>query len=124
MKIFGREPALIVGAIGSVLTVLAALKTPGIDAGAAAAITAFLSAVIIALTTRPWAPALFTGVIAAGAALVAEYGLAVPDGVTGAISASVLALFALLGVRPQVDPPIGPDGTARSTTSTSTTAAA
>lgn len=104
MKIFGREPALVIGAIGSLLTVLAALNVPGVDAGAAAAITAFVSAVIIAATTRPWAPALFTGVVAAGAALVAEYGFQVPDGVTGAVSGFVLALFALAGIRPQVSP--------------------
>ncbi|GGM27291.1 hypothetical protein GCM10011608_10050 [Micromonospora sonchi] len=103
-KIFGREPALIVGAVGSILTVLAALNTPGIDAGAAAAITAFIASAIIALTTRPWAPALFTGVIAAAAALVAEYGMSVPDGVTGAVSGAALAWFALAGIRPQVEP--------------------
>ncbi|MEU8185995.1 hypothetical protein [Micromonospora carbonacea] len=107
MKLFGREPALVIGAIGAVLTVLASLNVPGIDAGAAAAITAFAAAVIIALTTRPVAPALFTGVVAAGAALVAEYGMNVPDGVTGAISAAVLAFFALAGVRPQVEPTAG-----------------
>ncbi|GLZ62889.1 hypothetical protein [Micromonospora sp. NBRC 107095] len=104
MKVFGREPALIIGAVGALLTVLASLNVPGIDAGAAAAITAFVSALLIALTTRPWAPALFTGVVAAGAALVAEYGMNVPDGVTGAVSGAVLALFALAGVRPQVEP--------------------
>lgn len=113
MKLFGREPALIIGAVGSLLTVLASLNVPGIDAGAAAAITAFVSALLIALTTRPWAPALFTGVVAAGAALVAEYGMNVPDGVTGAISGAVLALFALAGIRPQVTPstkPVTADG--------------
>lgn len=104
MKIFGREPALVIGAIGSVLTVLASLNVPGVDAGAAAAITAFISALIIAFTTRPVAPALFTAVVAAGAALVTEYGMNVPDGVTGAISAAVLAGFALFGIRPQVSP--------------------
>jgi hypothetical protein len=108
VKLFGREPALIIGAIGSLLTVLASLNVPGIDAGAAAAITAFLAAGIIAATTRPVAPALFTGVVAAGAALVAEYGMNVPDGVTGAISAAVLAGFALFGIRPQVTPSTGP----------------
>lgn len=104
MKIFGREPALIVGAVGSLLTVLAALNVPGIDAGAAAAITAFFSALIIAMCTRPWAPALFTGVVAAGAALIAEYGYNVSDGAVAAISGAVLAGFALFGIRPQVTP--------------------
>jgi len=103
-KIFGREPALVIGAIGSLLTVLAALNVPGIDAGAAAAITAAVSALVIAFTTRPVAPALFTGVVAAGAALIAEYGYNVSDGTVAAISGAVLAGFALFGVRPQVAP--------------------
>jgi hypothetical protein len=104
MKIFGREPALIVGAIGSILTVFAALNLPGLSAGTAAAITAFLSAVLIAVTTRPIAPALYTGVIAAGVALLAEYGFHVSDGVVAALPAAVLAVFAIFGVRPQVTP--------------------
>lgn len=107
-SLFGREPALIIGAIGAMLTVLASLNVPGIDAGAAAAITAFAAACIIAFTTRPVAPALFTAVIAAGVALVAEYGMNVPDGVTGALSAAVLAGFALFGIRPQVTPTSDP----------------
>ncbi|MGI5144778.1 hypothetical protein ACQEVC_45425 [Plantactinospora sp. CA-294935] len=104
MKLWGREPALVIGAIGALLTVLASLNMPGIDAGAAAAITAFASAVIIAFTTRPIAPALFTGVVAAGAALIAEYGYNVSDGTVAAISGAVLAGFALFGIRPQVVP--------------------
>ncbi|AGL13890.1 hypothetical protein [Actinoplanes sp. N902-109] len=56
--ILGREPSLIIGAIGSLLTVLAALGLPWLDAGAAAAITALVSAGIIAATTRPVAPVL------------------------------------------------------------------
>lgn len=108
MKIFGKEPALIVGLIGSLLTVLAALNVPGISAGAAAAITSFLAAVIIAFTTRPIAPALFTGAVAAGAALVAEYGYHVSDGTIAALSAAVLAAFALFGIRPQVTPTAAP----------------
>jgi hypothetical protein len=104
MKIFGREPALIVGALGSILTVFAALNVPGLSTGTVAAITAFLSAALIAATTRPVAPALYTGVIAAGVALLAQYGFNVPDGVTAALPAAVLAVFAIFGVRPQVTP--------------------
>lgn len=104
MKIFGREPALIIGVIGSLLTVAAALGIPGLDAGAAAALTALASAGIIAVTTRPIAPALFTGVVAAAAALIAEYGYHVSEGTVAAISGAVLAVFALFGIRPQVTP--------------------
>lgn len=108
MKLLGREPALIISAIGSFVTVLAALNIPGVTAGAAAAITAFVSAIIIAITTRPWAPALFTGVVAAGASLFAEYGLHVSDGVVAAIGGLILAGFALFGIRPQVTPAAAP----------------
>lgn len=106
MKIFGREPALIVGALGSILTVFAALNVPGLSTGAVAAITTFLSAVLIAVSTRPVAPALYTGAVAAAVALLAEYGLTVPDGVVAALPAAVLAGFALFGVRPQVEPTV------------------
>lgn len=104
MPIFGREPALIIGAAGSLLTVLAALNVPGISTGTAAAITAFLAAALIAVTTRPVAPALYTGAIAAGVALLAEYGFHVPDGLVATLPAAVLAVFALFGVRAQVSP--------------------
>jgi hypothetical protein len=102
-QLWGREPALVIAAIGAVLTTLAALNVPGIDAGAAAAITAFISACVIAWTTRPAAPALFTGVVTALAALLVEYGLNVSDGTVAAVSGTVLAGFALI-TRGQVEP--------------------
>jgi hypothetical protein len=108
MKIFGREPALIISAIGALVTLLVALNIPGLSAGAGAAITSFLTAVIIAFTTRPVAPALFTAVVAAGAALFAQYGLHVSDGVVAAASSVVLVGFALFGIRPQVTPTADP----------------
>lgn len=108
MKIFGREPALIISAIGAVVTLLVTLNLPDLDAGAGAAITTFLTAVVIAFTTRPVAPALFTAVISAGAALFAEYGLHVSDAAVAAISGLVLVGFSLAGVRPQVTPTADP----------------
>jgi hypothetical protein len=103
MKLFGKEPALVIGVIGAVLTFLAGLGLPGLDAGAASALTAFIAGVIIAATTRPWAPGLFTAVVGAGAALLTEYGLNVPDSTVAAASALVVAVFALL-TRGQVSP--------------------
>lgn len=108
MKIFGREPALIISAIGSLVTLLVALNLPGLTAGAGAAITSLATAVVIAITTRPVAPALFTGVVAAGAALLAEYQFAVSDQVVAAVSSMVLVGFALFGIRPQVTPSADP----------------
>jgi hypothetical protein len=104
MKIFGREPALIISVIGSLVTLLVAMDVPGVSAGTGAAITTFLTAAIIAATTRPIAPALFTAVITAGAALFTQYGLDVSDSTVGAVSAVVLAGFTLFGIRPQVSP--------------------
>ncbi|WP_326564567.1 hypothetical protein [Micromonospora peucetia] len=108
MKIFGREPALVIGAIGSLLTVLAALNVPGLSAGQAAAVTALVAAGITAWATRPVAPALYVGAVAAGAVLLAEYGFHVSDGTVAAIGGAVVAGFALFGVRPQVTPAADP----------------
>lgn len=108
IRIFGREPALIISAVGTVVTLLVALNIPGLSAGAGAAITTFTAALIIAFTTRPVAPALFTAVVAAGASLFAEYGLHVSDGVVAAVGSVILVGFSLFGVRPQVTPTSDP----------------
>lgn len=101
--LWGREPALVLAVVGAVLTTVAALNVPGVDAGVAAAITAFVSACVMAWATRPVGPALFTGVVAAGAALLVEYGLDVSDVTVAAVSGTVLAVFALI-TRGQVSP--------------------
>lgn len=104
MKLFGRDPALWVSAIGALLGVLAATQNPWVDPGQAAAIVLLLSSVVAAALTRPVAPALFTGVVAAGVALLAEYQLDVSPSLTAAIGGAVLTVLALVGVRPQVAP--------------------
>lgn len=114
-KLWGREPALIISVIGTLVTLLAALNIPGVTAGAAAAVTTFVTAVVIAATTRPVAPALFTAVVAAGASLFAEYGLHAADGVVAAVGAVVLSGFALFGIRPQVTPAADPRRTGTTT---------
>ena len=103
MKLFGREPALYLAVLGSVLTMLAALNLDFLNAGQAAAITVLVTAVVTAVTTSPKAPALFTGVVAAGVALLAEYGLHLSDALVGGLGATVLSVFALM-VRSQVSP--------------------
>jgi hypothetical protein len=101
---FSREPAIWVGIIGSVLTSAAALGLDFLNAGQAAAIVAFLSAVVIAVRTRPIAPAIFVGAFAALVALLAEYGLHASDAQVGFITSLILGGFALFGIRPQVSP--------------------
>lgn len=103
MRIFGREPAAWIAAIGSVLTVLAGMNLPGLSAGQASAITAAVSALLIAWATRPVAPALLTAAVSALVALTAEYGTTLPDGVVAGLPAVTLALFALI-TRSQVSP--------------------
>lgn len=98
------EPALWIGLIGSILTTLVSLHLFGITPGIAAAILALITAAVTAVFTKPIAPALYTGVIAAGVALVAQFGFNVPDSVTTALSGLTLAVFALFGIRPQVFP--------------------
>lgn len=102
-KVFGREPAAFIALIGSILTVVAALNVSFLSAGAAAAITAVVAAVVLAWATRPIAPALLTGAWTAAVALFAEYGLDLSDDLVAAVSAAMLALFAFI-TREQVTP--------------------
>lgn len=106
-RIFGREPALWLGLIGAVLAWAVSLGLDWLNAGQATAIVTFLTAVLIALTTRPVAPALFVAALSAGAALFAEYGLHWSDAAVTGLGAIILAGFALFGIRPQVTPTDG-----------------
>lgn len=108
MKIFGREPALILGFVGALLSWAVSLGLDWLNAGQATAIITFLTAVVIAFATRPIAPALFAGAVAAGAALFAEYELAVSDAFVTGLGAIILAGFALFGIRDQVTPESDP----------------
>lgn len=105
MKIFGREPALIISTIGAVVAFLVSV---GLDSGVGSAVVAFITAIIVAATTRPIAPALFTAILAPAAALAAEFGLDWTDAQVGAAAGIVLAAFALFGIRPQVTPAADP----------------
>lgn len=105
MKIFGREPALIVSTISAVLSLIVTFNVglSGEQAGATVAIISALFGAVAAAATRPIAPAAFTAVVAAGAALLAAYGLNVSAEMVGATNAVVLAVLALL-TRGQVSP--------------------
>lgn len=104
MKIFGREPALIVGFVGAVLTVLVSLNLSWFSVGQAAAAGTFITAMIIAAATRPVGPAVFVACLSAGAALFYQYGLHLSDALVAGLSGLLLAGFALFGIRPQVTP--------------------
>jgi len=104
IKILGREPALWLALIGAVLTWAVSLGLDWLNAGQATAIITFITGVVIALTTRPIAPALFVAVVSAGASLLAEYGLHWSDAAVTGLGTIILAGFALFGIRPQVSP--------------------
>lgn len=112
MKIFGREPTLIIALIGAVLTWLAGLNLDFINAGQATAITTALTGIAIAITTRPIAPGLFVAGFGAVASVFAEYGTTWSQSTVAAFGGIILAAFALLGIRPQVTPVADPAPTA------------
>ncbi|MET8113831.1 hypothetical protein [Streptomyces prasinus] len=105
MKLFGREPALLIATVSAGLSLLVTFQF-GLSAEQAGAIVAVISAVFAVATatvTRPIAPSAFTGLVAAVAALLAAYGLDLSAEKVGAINAVVLAGLALL-TRAQVSP--------------------
>jgi hypothetical protein len=108
IRIFGREPALVMGAIGAVLAWIATLGFEWMNAGQSTALITFLSALVIAATTRPWAPALFVGVISAGASLAAAYQLHWSEEAVTGLGTIVLTVCALFGIRSQVTPAADP----------------
>ncbi|MDQ0842391.1 hypothetical protein [Streptomyces sp. V1I6] len=105
MKLFGREPALIIAAVSAGLSLLVSFQF-GLSGEQAGAIVAVVSAVFAAATaavTRPIAPSAFTGLVAAAVALFAAYGLEVSPETVGALNAGVLAFLGLV-TRGQVSP--------------------
>ncbi|MEO3930927.1 hypothetical protein ABGB07_44860 [Micromonosporaceae bacterium B7E4] len=106
MKIFGREPALVIGFISAALSLGTALGFQGLSGEQVALIVAALNAVlgvVMAVATRPIAPAAFTTLVAAVSALAAGYGFDVSPEVVGGLNALVLAGLTLL-TRGQVVP--------------------
>lgn len=110
MRIFGREPALILATVSASLSLLVSFGFDGLSAEQAAAIVAVLSAVFAAVTaaiTRPIAPSAFTGLVAAVVVLLAAYGMDVSQETVGAVNAVILAVLGLV-TRGQVSPTTAP----------------
>lgn len=105
-----REPSLIIGAIGTVLTLVATFGLKSLSADQAAIIISVMNAglgVWLALKTRPVAPAAFTYFIGMVATLASAYGLDFTQEQTGAVNATVLAVLTLV-LRGNVEPSAGP----------------
>lgn len=106
MKIFGREPVVVLNVLSAVLGLIVSLSITSLTAEQAGTIVALTSAIlggIAAAMTRPVAPQAFTAVVAAGATAVAAFGYEVSQETVGAINTVVLAVLTLL-TRVQVTP--------------------
>ncbi|WP_328344766.1 hypothetical protein [Micromonospora sp. NBC_00421] len=109
--IFGREPAVLIGGVASLLAVFVAFGLDFLSAAQAGAIEAFLTAVaavLIAAKVRPVAPTLLVGVITTGATLAATYGFSLSQSQVGSIAAASVALLTALVIRPQSTPKADP----------------
>lgn len=104
-KIFGTEPALIIGAISAALSLVVTLGI-GLttdQAGAWVAVISAVFAVVTAVATRPIAPAAFTGLVTVAAALLGAYHFHVAPGTVVAVNGLVIAVLAVV-TRGQVSP--------------------
>jgi membrane-bound ClpP family serine protease len=103
---FRREPTLIIGAIGTVLTLVAGYGLDFLSPDQAGLIIVVLNAALgvwNALKVRPIGPAAFTYFIGAVATLIATYGVEWTQSQISNVNAVVLALLALI-FRGQVTP--------------------
>jgi hypothetical protein len=101
-----REPALYIGVVSGALSLLVVLNIGSLTSDQAALIVAAITAVggvATALATRPIAPAAFTALIAAVAALLAGFHYNVSPGTVAAVNGLVLAVLTLM-TRHQVTP--------------------
>lgn len=110
IRLFGREPTLVIGVIASVLSVLVTFNLNGLSAEQAALIVVALNAVlgaVNALAVRPIPPAAVTYLIASVAALATAYGFTVGESTVGAVNSAVIAILMFL-TRGQVTPAADP----------------
>lgn len=110
MKIYGREPVVVLNTLSAVLGLVVTLGVTGltdVQAGAIVGGTTAVLGAVAAVKTRPIAPQMFTAVVTSGAVLVGTFGYDVSQATTGAINGVVLAALTLL-TRGQVTPaPVG-----------------
>jgi hypothetical protein len=106
MTILGREPAVIVAVISAGLQILVGFGLTWLSVEQAGLIVAAISAVlgvVVALATRPVAPAVFTTLVTTVAALLTAYGMHFSQEMVSSINVFVLAVLTLV-TRHQVTP--------------------
>jgi hypothetical protein len=99
MKLFGREPALVLGLITSAILLIGTFGLSafsGDQAGLAVALVSALGTAAIGIFTRPLSPSLFTAVVAAAVPLLASYGLNIPIETVAALNSVVIAFLVFL----------------------------
>jgi hypothetical protein len=117
MKIYGREPVVVLNTLSAILGLIVTLGVTSltdVQAGAIVGATTGVLGAVAAVKTRPVAPQAFTTVVASGAVLVAAFGYEVSQGTVGAINTTVLAVLTLL-TRAQVSPAPTGDAVSRPT---------
>jgi membrane-bound ClpP family serine protease len=103
---FGREPSLYIGAIGTILTLVAGYGLDFLSPDQAGLIIVVLNAALgvwNALKVRPVAPAAFTYFIGVVATLIATYGVELSQSQISDVNAVVLAVLAFI-LRGNVSP--------------------
>lgn len=106
MKLWGREPALVIQGVSTGLALAVAFGLPGLSSASAGAIVALLAATLGAVqawAVRPVAPAAFTAVVTTGSAMLTTFGLDLTQQQIGAVQAAVIAGLALI-LRGNVSP--------------------
>ena len=106
MKILGREPALVVGAINALIMVAGTLGFSLLGQDQAALWVALVnaaSAAILAWTVRPLSPAVFSQLVGAIVAVIAGYGIELSSDFVFAINGALVPILMFL-TRGQVSP--------------------
>jgi hypothetical protein len=105
LRIFGREPAVILGIVSAALSLLVTFNI-GLSTEQAGAVVAVISGVFAAISaalTRPIAPSAFTGLVTVVVALLAAFHFNVAPETVGSLNALVVAVLVFI-TRGQVAP--------------------
>jgi hypothetical protein len=104
MRIFGREPALLLTGALAILQLVAVLLDLSADQqNGLSVIATAVYGILLAVLTRPWQPSAITGGLATILTALAVFGVELSPDTTSALNAVVAAVLALV-LRVQVSP--------------------